>query len=229
MPFGVRDARVVWLDGKLYIGGGYAGSPDNDSIILCCDGDMKAWTEIKSPARRSALATYRGKLVLIGGMEVTTGSLTNKVWSLKDDGTWAKELPPMPTPRWKATALSTAGNHLLVAGGQIEGGAYSADVEVFDGKGWARAESLPKGHWGMKSALLDGEWCLMGGWWQGGSVFTATVDTLSATASAGEDTSTAWRTLPETPHKWSATAAVGGYLLAIGGSTFTSTFIIVLT
>ena len=221
MPFGVRDAQAVWLNGKLYIGGGFTSSVGDESIILCSDGDMKSWTSIKSPTSQSALTTYQGKLVLVGGEKVASGQVTNKLLSLKDDGAWAEELPPMLTLRREATALSID-HHLLVAGGHkdVSEDSHTAEVEIFDGRRWLRAQPLPKAAWHMKSAFFHGEWYLMGGFRQDRSVFSATVDTLIASASAGGEMPTVWKTLPEAPlDLWqSSTAVVGGHLLAIGGT-----------
>ena len=205
--------QVVWLNEKLYIvTASYPGYS-----ILCCDSDMQLLTTIKCPtlAHSSALTTYQGKLVLVGGREVATGYLTNKLWSLQDDGTWAEDLPPMPTWRRSATAVST-GHHLLVAGGMREDQGERA-VEVFDGKRWSTTEPLPVGFYDMKSALLNGEWYLMGGWWQGRSVFSASVAALLASAGTGERTHSVWRRLPPAPLEFSSPATFGSLLLAIGG------------
>ena len=212
--------QTVWLNEKLYI---VAKSYPRD-LILCCDSDMQLLTTIKCPTRESALTTYQGRLVLVGGREVATGYLTNKLWSLQDDGTWAEDLPPMPTRRRSATAVST-GHHLLVAGGVGEDRRETA-VEVFDGKRWSTTEPLPKGdyvmksalvNYSMKSALLNGEWYLMGGLWPGRSVFSASVAALLATAGTGERIHSVWRTLPEAPLEFSSPTVFGGLLLAIGG------------
>ena len=202
--------QAIWLNEKLYIGGRHPG----DSI-LCCDSDMQLLTTIKCPTHRSALTTYQGRLVLVGGREGAARYSTNKLWSLQDDGTWAEDLPLMPTRRRSATAVST-GHHLLVAGGRGVAAEESA-VEVFDGKRWSTTEPLPEGFYDMKSALLDGEWYLMGGWWQSRSVFSASVAALLASAGTGERTHSVWRTLPDAPLTMSIPAAFGSLLLAIGG------------
>ena len=112
----------------------------------------------------------------------------------------------------------STGHHLLVAGGVVGIGVeYTAEVEIFDGRRWVTAQPLPKAAWDMKSAYLNGEWYLMGGEGQDRSVFSATVDTLIASASAGGETPTVWKTLPEVPVGWSSTAVFGGHLLVIGG------------
>ena len=202
--------QAVWLNGKLYI---VITSYPGD-LILCCDSDMQLLTTMRSPTHESALTTYQGRLVMVGGREVATGD-TNKLWSLQDDGTWAEDLPPMPTRRRSATAVST-GHHLLVAGGVGEDRRETA-VEVFDGKRWSTTEPLPVGFCDMKSAHLNGEWYLMGGWRQGCSVFSASVAALLASACKVEGTHSVWRTLPEAPLMFSSPAAFGSLLLAIGG------------
>ena len=210
MDFDASDAlQAIWLNEMLYIGGSsYAG----DSI-LCYDSDMHLLMTIESPAHLSALTTYQGKLVLVGGLEVATGDVTNKLWILQDDGTWDEDLPPMLTRRSDATAVSTS-RYLLVAGGWRVDGAESA-VEVFDANMWSRTEPLPKGGSDIKSVLLNGEWYLMGGLRQGRSVFSASVAALFA--SAGKVDSV-WRTLPEAPLELSSLAAFGSLLLTIGGA-----------
>ena len=202
--------QAVWLNGKLYI---VITSYPGD-LILCCDSDMQLLTTMRSPTHESALTTYQGRLVMVGGREVATGD-TNKLWSLQDDGTWAEDLPPMPTRRRSATAVST-GHHLLVAGGLGEDGVKSA-VEVFDGKRWSTTKPLPEGDYGMKSALLNGEWYLMGGLWPGRSVFSASVAALLATAGTNVRTHSVWKRLPVAPLEKSSPASFGGLLLAIGG------------
>ena len=205
--------QAVWLDEKLYIGGKLNAG---DSVILCCNSDMQLLTKIKSPSLWSALTTYQGRLVLVGGREVATGDITNKLWSLQDNGTWAEDLPPMLTQRNSSTVVST-GHHLLVAGGVGVDVEEVSAVEVFDGKRWSRTEPLHKEVYYMKSALRDGEWYLMGGWTQGRSVFSASVDALLATDDKVKESHCVWRTLPEAPLKFSSPVAFGSLLLAISG------------
>ena len=204
--------QVVWLNEKLYI---VIPSYPGD-LILCCDCDMQLLTTIECPTHESALTTYQGRLVLVGGREGATRSPTNKLWNLQDNGTWAEDLPPMPTRRRRATAVST-GHHLLVAGGMRDGA-----VEVYDGKRWSTTEPFPvedydKGDYVMKSALVNGEWYLMGGAWLGWSVFSASVAALLASVGTGERTHSVWRTLPDAPLEFSSPTAFGNILLAIGG------------
>ena len=211
----MSHVQAVWVDEKLYIEIGSSGA--GSSNIMRCNSSMQFQTDIKSPAYWSALTTYQGKLVLVGGVDITVGPTTNKLWSLQDDDKWAEDLPPMLTQRNSVTALSTS-NYLLVAGGRGVSGAEESAVEVFDGLKWSTTAPLPKGGPYIRSALLNGELYLMGGWWQGCSVFSAELATLLASAGTGEGTHSVWRTLPEAPLKVSSPVAFGSLLLAIGGA-----------
>ena len=150
--------------------------------------------------------------MLIGGEEVTTGNDTNKLFSLQDDGTWSEELPPMPTPRLSPTAVSTD-HHILVADG--------AEVEVFDGNKWSRAQSLPVrlSLLGATSTLFNGEWYLMTRFGQG-ALSSASVDALIASACAGEEDHNVWKSVPGPPRRRARIGTFGGRLLAVGGLSF---------
>ena len=110
----IRDAQLVILGNKLYVGGGSGDTSDTTSTILIYDITRDLWGSIRSPTKYSALAAYLNHLVLAGGNVVD--ETTNRLWSLQDDGqTFISTLPPMPTARMGAIAVST-GSHLIVMG-----------------------------------------------------------------------------------------------------------------
>ena len=198
-PTGLHDIQSIQRNRKFYIRA--------YDTILCLDNDLKSWELIESPTHFSALASYQGKLVLIGGEENTTREATKKLFSLQDDGTWREELPPMLTPRRFPTAVNT-GHHILVTDG--------TDVEVFDGSKWSRAQPLPeKLTHILTSTLLNGGWYLMTKFQVMGSLFCASVDDLIASACAGERGQNVWKSLPGPP-LWATIGTFGGHLLAVG-------------
>ena len=205
------------LDGKVYVlGKKSAQSPDIKPrsrvyTVRHCGG-----SEIRSPSptRRSAFTAYQDKLVLVGGIDAT-GRVTGKIHYLQkpvvSNSQWINDdvkLPPMNTQRCGAAVLSI-GQHLLVAGGEGFDGAMTA-VEVFNGKEWRPAASLPKAGTDMTSAVLNGEWILMGGT-LGRSVFRTKIDDLI------QCRGNRWKELPEAPLEKSCAAVFGNHLLAIGG------------
>ena len=71
-----------------------------------------SWEVIDSPNFWPALTTYHDQLVLVGGNgddDSDDDELTNRLWVLQDGlRTWTQPLPPMPTRRRGASAVSIA-------------------------------------------------------------------------------------------------------------------------
>ena len=221
MPYPLNNVQAASLNGNLYIG--TVKLEKNKSVLMSCDHDIKSWTEIPCPVEDTTLTTYKGRLVLVGGIEkqmTTNGdtTVTNKLWSLQDDGTWAEELPPMIAKRYGAAVLSTV-DHLIVASGITPDDTKECrGVEVFDGKRWLWTESLPDDflYRSPTSTLLNGEWYLKGEMQT--SVFSARVDALIANAGEDEAGHVVWRKLPkEAPFRHSTLVAYGSCLLTLGG------------
>ena len=166
--------------------------------------------------------TYHNKLLLVGGEEDSTGQTTNQLWAFEEgEQTWTQPLPPMPTRRQEASAVSTQ-DHLIVAGGYDS--RHLDTVEVFDGQQWVTADPLPMSCWRMRSTSHDGHYYLMDGWGQDTSVFYTSLQSLAdkatqhlPTSPTNTDQPSVWKTLPNTPHWCSSTTIFGGALVAVGG------------
>ncbi len=115
LPVGMYHAQAVQLKTKVYVQG-ETDSIDTRSTIYTYEVPADAWVSMQSPAHWSALTIYHSQLVLVGGIETTTGLNTDQLWVLQDEQTWTQPLPPMPTARHSASAVSL-GDHLVVAGG----------------------------------------------------------------------------------------------------------------
>lgn len=172
---------------------------------------MTEWKRINIPTCHPALTTYQGKVVLVGGKE--NGHLSNKLLSLHDDATWSTELPPMLTPRERAVAISADRHYLIVVGGEIEGKA-TAEVELFDGKQWKRAEPFPEACRDMKFALLNGNLYLTAEWI---SIYSTSMDTLIESVTSSKPKLIHWKRLPRTSFLQLSIVALKGHLLAVGG------------
>ena len=110
----------------------------------------------------------------------------------------------MPTRRKDASAVSYQ-DYLIVAGGYSNGCLNT--VEVFDGQQW-----------------VDGHYYLMGGNFQGTSVFYTSLQSLvekatqhPPTSPSNTDQPSVWKTLTDTPHELSSTTIFGEALVAVGG------------
>ena len=169
-----------------------------------------------SPTCYAALTTYHSQLVLIGGEEIGTGRVTNRVlvWQ---EGEWHPSLPPMTVARREASAVSS-GNLIIVAGGEtsLHGLTVSiADVvELFNGHSWMMAQSLPVARCDMYSVLHNGVWYLGGGVELGRDVFKATVQSIVDSTHRPTQCQV-WTRLPPTPHPIYSIAVFNQQLMAI--------------
>ena len=216
------DAEAVVLNNKVYVGGGFTGNDTTAANIYTYDPSTDTWERLQSPTRCSALTTYHNKLLLVGGEETSTGLATNQLWVFEEgEHTWTQPLPPMPTRRKDASAVSYQ-DYLIVAGGYNYG--LLNTVEVFDGHQWVTADPLPKRCCSMKSTSHDGHYYLMGGHFQDTSVFYTSLQSLvekatqhPPTSPSNTDQPSVWKTLTDIPHQHSSTTIFGGGLVAAGG------------
>ena len=228
----MENAQAVVVGGRVYVGGGRTTKNETASNIYVYDLDT--WEILESPAQQSALTAYQEKLVLIGGMDVTTKKVTNEIWVFEE--IWVQPLPPMPTSRRSATAVTVQDN-IIVAGGYNSGLLEYLDiVEVYSSdQQWCTADRIPKSCYNMKSVLSNDFIYLMGGAGQGKWVFQCSVKSLLETCKHGARArspspvrtanklqSTVWKRLPNSPFDHCCVAAFGGAIAAIGGERFLS-------
>ena len=153
LPVGVYNGQAVALERKVYFGGGVQEKETVPPYMYTYDIDDNLWQLLPSPAKRAALAVYRGKVVLAGGM-ISNNTVTNKVWVLQDDNTWSESLPPMPTARYAASATSS--NNFLIVAGMANVSCASDMVEIYDGKQWMAMSPLPRTWCNSWSTSLNG-------------------------------------------------------------------------
>ena len=217
----IRDAQAVWLGDKLYVGGGRTSGIKRDKARLYVHTPATdTWSHIDTPVYYFALITYHSQLMLVGGREFvkwSNGPVTNKLWTLTEQDQWRETLPPMTTKRHSASAVEFSDN-ILVADGVNYFGTNINIVEVYNGHHWAEAQCLPQLCHDMKSTILNGHWCLMGGDGQGKGVYYASLDSLVASCRPSEKPLlSVWKRLPDVPCVYSSIAVFGNRLIAVGG------------
>ena len=214
----IGGANAVWLKDKVYMGGGWtSGNRRDDARLYIYTPATDAWTTLDTPVHRFALTTYHSQLVLVGGKkyvgEIVEGKLTNKLWTLSEDGQWQETLPPMPTPCSDASAVSH-GDHLLVINDN-----HPNEVYVYNGHHWASAQHPPQQLNSIRSTVFDGDWCVME---SRGIVYSASLDSLLASCEPSETSqpSSLWKRLTIVPSQWCYPVVFGSRLVAVGrGST----------
>ena len=107
-------------------------------LFVASISDLNHWTQLSSdlPTCDCALTTYQSQLVLVGGIETSTGLVTNKLWTSDTGHDWQSSLPPMPTPRRSPSAIGIP-ECLVVASGFWTD---QTSMEVLIEKHWATIE-----------------------------------------------------------------------------------------
>ena len=114
--------------------------------VLACSISTFMWTQLPDCSFASCPSVIVNNLLTLIGGTVTSGHATNKVLSLISEGNarkWVEVFPPMPTKRYRSSALCTE-TALVVAGG-VGGGRTLQTVEVMNTKThqWSTAADLP--------------------------------------------------------------------------------------
>ena len=213
----VGNAQAVWLNGKIYVGGGTTSLTfRDDARLYIYTPKSDTWDILDTPVYHFGLTTYHSQLVLVGGVEYVSGLPTNKLWTLSEHDQWQEILPPMPKACDGASAVSR-GDHLLVIRD-----IYADDkVYVYNGHQWASAQQPPEWLLSIKSTVVNNHWYLMGELFlsQNTYVYFASLDGVIASCQPSETSpaSTLWKKLTYVPGRPYYPAVFGKRLIAVAG------------
>lgn len=191
----MKNAHGVFLDGILYLGGGYTGSSKTDLVVHAHNFTSGKWSQLPPcPIKWSALCVHENRLVLVGGREKCENRLalcTNRiaVW-YSDSWRWECTLPPMIVSRMSPVVISHR-EHLIVAGGKKGSLDYNAEVLLARAERWAGGPALPLPCHAHTSTTLGGVWYLLDQ--KSGTVQYATISTYVKMVGKEEDSSDADR------------------------------------
>ena len=136
-------------------GGRYLSCSKHNARLYVSTTSFKSWRVVSTPSTSYSLATYKSQLVLIGGKELATNEVTNKVWVSEDGRSWHTSLPPMTTARHSSSAISSA-ECLIVSGGTGSNKTTEVDnVEIFAHDQWILVPHLPVQISYIKSTIHD--------------------------------------------------------------------------
>jgi len=221
----MSSLQSVTVRHKVFVGGGYTDSlfdGDDARTVYEYDEDSNQWVSLPPyDYWWFAMTILTDKLTLVGGINASTGKVTNQVAVWEGERTswgWIHPYPPMTTPR-HSPAVATYGDRLVVAGGR-QPVVDLPTVEVLNTTShqWLSASPLPVGCSKMTSAIVNQELFLLGGTLTSASLVVSLPDvTRSSVPSATTNKSVQWRTLPAPPLKYSAAISLCGSVLAIGG------------
>ena len=121
LPIPTYYATAVKIDEHIYICGGCCDDIAMERQVQVYSINHHTWSTLPpSPQYRSQAASINGQLVLIGGREPSSRTVTN-LMSTWNGQVWHHELPPMPTKRVRP-GVTTYQNLVVVAGGLGEDG-----------------------------------------------------------------------------------------------------------
>ena len=229
-PFGTWSyPKVVAFKEKVYIGGGDAFSDRETQTVMVYDPKQDSYDTLPPYTYEYfSMAVVNNQLVLVGGKDVQTGKLTNKLGAWNEQSKrWTHPLPPM-TIACNSPSVATHNRWLVVMGG-FGGKTQLSRVEILDTDStqWYHAASLPQPLNDILPAIIGNMCYLLGGYTDTGEeskkVFSVCLDDLisqavSQPASASTPpTPSPWQSLPDTPLIYSTALAFNGALLAVGG------------
>ena len=210
-----RSSNIaVWLNGVVYVGGGFENKENNTSFTISCyDPVNNSWSSpIKTPHSYFSMTTLNNRLLIAGGKNKYYKE-TNQILTM--DAAQFKNYTKMTTARSSAVAAGYQGA-LIITGGEDDKGKILSSTELFDSRNgqWYKCSNLPQPHVWLQSVIVDDILFLLGGENKDeGSlaVFTASLETLSRHKLN-------WSTSRDTPFYASAPVSVNGtHLLIVGG------------
>jgi N-acetylneuraminic acid mutarotase len=201
-PYPAGGAAVAWTGHQVIIWGGVccAGlSADGASYTPATDAWQKLPTAPLQP-QRDAMGAWTGKeMIVAGGYTGTLGStqklLRNAAAYNPVTRTWRK-LPPMPGPRYGATAVWD-GIEVLFLGGMLPGANVPSATAVAYNPATNRWRSLPAMEFGRSqfAAVRTGRHVLV---W-GGMTGTFGAQVIPPHGSAYNPVTNQWSVLPQAP------------------------------
>ena len=231
LPIATSSATALVIARNVYICGGVCPDVTLDRVVQVYDLDKATWTKLPpAPQYWSEAVAINNQLVLIGGREASSRTITNMVSTWTGQG-WQQDIPVMPTKRL-ASGVTTYNTYLMVAGGRDEDDqTLLSSIDVMDTttRQWYTPANLqlPRPMCAMQITVSATHICVA----SGGITYDATthtvipskrvwqlpVSTLSKVL-VGEDSGPhQWTEIAPTPHYCPALLQDTAHPLAVGG------------
>ena len=202
--------QPVVLNGKLYARSERRPLLYVTVTVLEYTPGRDQWAELPPPPVDDFIvATLRGQLLVVGGVDKSTHKPTNTVLTFDEHSRqWVQSYPAMPTALTKPAVIGYQ-DHLIVAGGQKSNYNQIPDVNILDAnKKWKTGQPLPSTDY-YHSAIIQDTVYLVGQ--DTKTVLRAHVPTLISGTKSG-----VWETLRNTPYYNSSPVTIGNTLLTVG-------------
>ena len=190
-------------------------APGDSTSVYRYEWRREKWEKLPlCPHENSGLVVINGKLTAVGGCRVNENdtSYTNKLLTLRQKK-WVEEYPPMNTARSCPAVVSTSdGEHLIVIGGDIGDGDWTATVELFQVKSrrWYKLKHLPQPLTFPSATICGDQLNVMG---HDANGYSCSLQALPSS----DQPILSWTPLPPLPVRGSTAATLCGQLVVIGG------------
>ena len=119
LPIAMLRATAIVIGRNVYVCGGVCPNATLACIVQAYNIDKATWTQLPpAPQYYSEAAAIDNVLLLIAGIEASSGTVTNMVSSWSGQG-WEQNMPALPTKRIRPGVM-TYGTYVIVAGGRAE-------------------------------------------------------------------------------------------------------------
>ena len=231
LPITTSGATAIVIARNVYVCGGVCPDVASARVVQVYDLDKATWTKLPpAPQYNSQAVAINNQLVLIGGCEASSSTISNMVSTWTGQG-WQQDIPAMPTKRARP-GVTIYGTYVIVAGGQAEDNQTplnSIDVLNTTTLLWSTPANLqlPQPMFAMQITVSATHICVA----SASIAYDATADTATFSNGVwqlpvstltkvlmGEDHSPHdWEEIAPTPHNCSALLQHTAHPLAVGG------------
>ena len=215
LPIATSSATALVNARNVYVCGGTCPDVALAHFVQVYDLDKATWTKLPSaPQFNSEAVAINNQLVLIGGREASSRTITNMVSTWNGQG-WQQDIPAMPTKRLRP-GVTTCNIYVMVAGGRAEDNQTllgSIDVMDTTTRQWYTPANLelPRPMSTMQITVSATHICVA----SAGTAYNATTNTATSSNTVWElPVSTLSKVLvgeASGPHQWSEIAPTQYY------------------
>ena len=223
LPVGMTLPQCVVIDSQLYVGGGNTNNYKRE-LVFVYNSYQQEWSTLPpTPQIFFGLTSIHGKVVVIGGVLYQTKKVTGQIVTYdKETEKWIQSIPPMPTPRYRACAISNNSTTIAVGGLNSDHECLNTvEILVHNTNRWHSGIPLPAPRAALQCTVIDKRVYFMAGCYPSlnasHSMNTCYYTDYLASENLTENTPVIWETLPDLPLSGCAPASMCGVLLAIGG------------
>ena len=218
LPIATASATAVVIARNVYVCGGTSPDRTSECVVQVYDLDQAMWTKLPpAPQYRNEAVTINNQLILIGGREASSCTISNMVSTWTGQG-WQQDIPAMPTKRARP-GVTTYGTYVIVAGGIAEDGTPLNSIDVLNTATcqWSTPSNLqlPQPVFNMQITVSATHICVA----SAGIMYDATTNTGTPSKSVWQlPVSTLTKVLmgeDHSPHDWEVIAPTSYYRSAL--------------